>query len=535
MRKGSDLSRKKIVLMLTWAGFLVFVLIVLGLVGAEDSTRAQYDYQGYAACGGDPSCHEGIITSWLNTPHSSAWNVLDASPEKEDWCEICHTTGANDTGHNGFDPATDQPDYLMNVSCESCHGPDPMNATVRIDLSAEVCSACHQIASFGTTERKYHPYYNEWVNSSHSRSLDVANGQVVTDPNCQSCHVSQVAIVEVFESGTFTGPLDDPQPITCPTCHDPHGSSNPYQLRKPIAELCGSCHHPTDGPPGTVLEHPQSSMREGTSDIPTSEVPSSSHMQGTLCMDCHMYATAGPPRITGHEFKPKPEACAVCHDGSALPRLNVAESNSMIEYWQGNTDDYIFVATNSVTPASQLLSDAELLGFPQATIDQAQALWDDANYSLSFVEADGSQGVHNPTYAWNLLNYSNQKANEVLSLLETSIVMGKLKDDNGDPIQGAQIMRDGFTLAEKTLPNGTFIFNHAPGEFTFDVVKDKTLGQISGVKIVLGETTDVGTHNFPHASFDYTGYIILIVIIVIVMVMAISFYWFRLRGSDESE
>jgi predicted CXXCH cytochrome family protein len=532
------MTRKKIFLMLSWAGFLVFVFVILGLAGAEEGTRAQGDYQGYTTCAG-ALCHDDIITTWNATPHSNAWKNLTDSGQKEDWCEECHTTGANDLAHNGFDPLTDLPDYLKDVQCESCHGPDPMNATggasTRVDLSVEVCRQCHEtIATNGTSVKKYHPYYNEWINSSHSRSLEVAGGQVVTDPNCQRCHVSQVAIVETFEGGTFTGPLDDPQPITCPTCHDPHGSPNPYQLRKPVAELCASCHHPTNGPPGTVLEHPQSAMREGTSEVPTSDVPSSSHMQGTLCMDCHMYTEDGPPPITGHEFKPKPEACAVCHETVELPQLNVAESDSMIDYWKGNTDDYIYAAANNFTTASHLVSNAEQFGFSQAVIDRAQALCDDANYSLSFVDADGSQGVHNPTYAWALLNYSNQKSNEVLALLETGVVLGKLKDENGDPIQGAQIMRDGFALGDPTMPNGTFMFDHAPGEFTFDAVEDsETLGQISGVQVVPGETTDVGTHHFPHPSFDYTGYIILIVVIVIILLMAISFYWFRLRGSDE--
>jgi predicted CXXCH cytochrome family protein len=533
------LTRKKILLMLSWAGFLVFVFVILGLAAAEEGTRAQDDYQGVTTCAG-ASCHDDIITAWNVTPHSDAWNTLVGSGQKEDWCEDCHTTGANDSAHNGFDPITDLPDFLKNVQCESCHGPDPMNASggasTRIDHSAEVCSRCHQtIATSGTSVKKYHPYYNEWINSSHSRSLDVAGGQVATDPNCQKCHVSQVAIVETFEGGTFTGPVVDPQPITCPTCHDPHGSANPYQLRKPVAELCGSCHHPTDPPPGEVLEHPQSAMREGESEIPPSEVPVSSHMPATLCMDCHMYSTTGPPPVTGHEFKPKPEACAVCHDGGATtPQMDVAQSAALIEYWQGNTDDYIFATTNNATEASLLHAQAEKLGFSQTVRDQAQALCDNASYSLTYVEADGSQGVHNPTYAWNLLNYSNGKANEAIALLQTGTVLGKLEDDNGNPIHEAQIVRNGFALQDGTLPNGTFMFDYAPGQFTFEAVMDgQTIGSISDVEVTAGELVDVGTYNFPPLVYDYTGYIILGFIIIVVIILIAGFYWFRLRERDD--
>jgi hypothetical protein len=244
-----------------------------------------------------------------------------------------------------------------------------------------------------------------------------------------------------------------------------------------------------------------------------------------------MYATAGPPRITGHEFKPKPEACAVCHDGGAPPQLDVAQSGAMIDYWQGNTDDYIFATTNNATEASQLLAEAEKLGFTQTIRDQAQLLCDDAKYSLTYVEADGSQGVHNPTYAWNLLNYSNGKANEVISLLQTGTVKGRIEDDNGDPILGAQITRNGFELLKDgTLPNGSFSFDHAPGQFTFDVVLDgETIGTVSDVDVTAGELVDVGTHNFPPVAYDYTGYIILIIVIIIVIVLIVAFYWFRLR------
>jgi hypothetical protein len=201
----------------------------------------------------------------------------------------------------------------------------------------------------------------------------------------------------------------------------------------------------------------------------------------------------------------------------------------MIEYWQSNTHDYLFALTNSVTEASHLLAEAERRGFSQAIRDQAEALFDTANYSLTYVEADGSEGVHNPTYAWNLLNYSDGKANEVISLLETGTVIGKLKDDDGNPILGADIVRNGFVLGT-TQPNGTFSFEHSPGEFAFDAVMDsKTIGSIEGVQVSAGDTTDVGTHNFPPPSFDYTGYIILILIIVIAIILAVAFYWFRLR------
>ncbi|MFQ5883504.1 MAG: ammonia-forming cytochrome c nitrite reductase subunit c552 [Thermoplasmata archaeon] len=526
------MRKKEIAVMVSLTALVVLFLVMLHLttVEAEEGTRGGGDYKGSADCSG---CHSTLFWSWNNTSHSNAWDTLNNSSEHQDWCEVCHTTGANDTLHNGFNIITDKPEYLKNVQCEVCHGPaeehisSPTTFDLQVNLSAELCSNCHRIAEFGGTERRYHPYYDEWLNSSHSRSLQVAGGRVVTDPECRGCHVSQVAIVEVFEGGVFQGPLDDPQPITCSTCHDPHGSPNPYQLRKPIADICSSCHHPTEPHPGVILEHPQSAMRNGTSDIPPSDVPSSRRMETVLCAECHMYATAGPPRITGHEFVPKPEACAVCHDGGAPPQMNVAESATKIQEWKETTHDYLFSAATNVTIASSRLLLAEEHGFSQAVRDQALSLFETANYSLIFVEADGSEGVHNPTYAWNLLNFSNEKANEVVSLLTTGTVVGKLKDSNGNAVAGAQIRRDGYILAVTTA-NGSFSLSHAPGVFTFEVIKDgRTLEEIRIVEVVGEETTDLGTVRLPPFADNFALYVIILVSVMVLVIFALAVYRYR--------
>jgi predicted CXXCH cytochrome family protein len=516
----------------TALALLVLVVLYVATAEGDDRTRAENDYQGVNGCDG-ALCHDDVVSSWQGTPHSSAWDILNGSGEKMDWCEGCHTTGAGDELHNGFNTTTDQPDYLRDVQCESCHGPDPMNASggpaSTVDFSAELCSNCHRIAEFGGTERKYHPYYNDWINSSHSRSLNVSEGQVVTNPECRGCHVSQVAIVEVFEGGVFLGPLDDPQPITCQTCHDPHGSPNPYQLRAPIDELCASCHHPTEGLPGDGFEHPQSAMREGISDIPASDVPTSRYMESVLCADCHMYASAGPPRITGHEFKPRPEACAVCHDGGTPPQMDVAQSAAKISEWKDMAHACIFSAGTNITIASSHMSAAEQLGFSQTVRDQAQELFDLANYSISYVEADGSEGIHNPTYACDLLNYSNEKANEVISLLTPGRASGKVEDHDGNAIASANVMRDGYVLAT-TAANGSFEFDHAPGNFTFTVVKDgTTLGEIVDVEIVKEQTTDVGTIQLTRAADNFALYLLIIMTAMVLLIIVFAVYRLRSR------
>ncbi|MCJ2562681.1 MAG: ammonia-forming cytochrome c nitrite reductase subunit c552 [Candidatus Thermoplasmatota archaeon] len=252
-------------------------------------------------------------------------------------------------------------------------------------------------------------------------------------------------------------------------------------------------------------------------------------MENVLCADCHMYSAEGPPRVTGHEFKPKPEACAVCHDGGAPPQMDVAQSAAKILELKDATHDHLYSAAENVSVASSLLLLSEEHGFPQTVRDQALSLFELANYSLIFVEADGSEGVHNPTYARDLLNFSNEKANEVISLLATGSVQGKLKDGSGNAIKDARIMRDGYVLVITTA-NGSFAFGHSPGVFTFDVVKDdRTLGEISDVEVVEEETTDLGTVNLPLVADDFGLYVLIVVSTIVIVAIALVLYGIRIR------
>jgi predicted CXXCH cytochrome family protein len=237
------LTKRDLGVLVFAASLVVFFFALVSLTStdmrADDpGTRAAGDYQGPVTCQG-PGCHSAQYSSWITSPHASAWDTLNASGEKKEWCETCHTTGANDTAHNGFDPATDTPEYLKNVTCEACHGPDPMSLSDpsdAVDYGPSVCGSCHT-SEIANTTRTYHPYYDEWVNSKHSLSLTAAGGIVATDPSCQGCHVAQIAIAETIEGGTAERPVTDPQPLTCAVCHDPHGSPYQSQLRlDPAAE-----------------------------------------------------------------------------------------------------------------------------------------------------------------------------------------------------------------------------------------------------------------------------------------------------------
>ncbi len=508
--------------MLSWAGFLVFVLVVLGLAGAEEGTRAPGDYQGPVAC---QDCHSDQYSSWILSPHASAWNTLNTSGEKKEWCESCHTTGANDTAHNGFDPATDQPEYLKNVTCESCHGPDPMapDSSDAVDYGPAVCGTCHT-SEIANTTRTYHPYYDEWVNSKHAISLTAAGGIVATDPDCQGCHVAQIAITETIEGGAAERPVTDPQPITCAVCHDPHGSPYQSQLRLDPADLCATCHSGTTVP-GEEIRHPQSSMREGTSGIKPTDVPKKDFMADVICADCHLYSSGPPQNITGHSFSFKPEACADCHtDNPRTFDLSIDQAQTAVNAYQSSTSTLRDQVAFDLAIAHSMIENATRYGFDLATIDLAMDNYEDANYSYGFVTADKSLGAHNPQYAMALMNFASDRIDMIKDALQPGGVIGVVKDSDGDTVSGVIVRRGGKDLAISDAV-GTYSFEYASGTYNFDLVKDgEHVGTVSGVAIVGGSITNAGESVISFTEpFDWTlpllAVIILLVILLVVLFM----------------
>lgn len=110
--------------------------------------KMQATYVGSQACA---SCHEGDYTIWKNTGHSHAWSTLeqveaDADPK----CITCHSVGFGET--SGYRREFKH-EKLVNVGCESCHGPASTHVTER-EAGGEIsfhfrplaeadCRTCH--------------------------------------------------------------------------------------------------------------------------------------------------------------------------------------------------------------------------------------------------------------------------------------------------------------------------------------------------------------------------------------------------------
>jgi len=101
--------------------------------------------------------------------------------------------------------------------------------------------------------------------------------------------------------------------VTCFSCHDPHGSENDSILRKPVNEVCASCHGPNS----------QSGPRAASIEAHTHHKADST---GSQCVACHMpriEQTIANVNVSSHSFhfvtpaqtdaQKIPNACNVCH------------------------------------------------------------------------------------------------------------------------------------------------------------------------------------------------------------------------------
>jgi predicted CXXCH cytochrome family protein len=526
----------RLVLLVALAAAGALAVILAATTMASDDGGPETQDASYLTATSCASCHPASYDGWNETGHARAWIDLEGNPNHTSpSCggELCHTTGFGEPG--GFVDNATTPD-LVNVQCEECHGPgsdhvaappSEKRATIARNLTAELCGTCHQ--------GEHHPFYNEWSLSGHSQSLISLRGALNANDSCLECHSADYILAP---DPSLRPNIDTAtEGITCAVCHDPHGSQHGRELRMPREDLCASCHNPGTSLPGEPIFHPQSSMRAGFSGV---DVDTDQFMPTVDCEDCHMYAYpynpgSIPPQVTGHSFRPKPEACASCHDGTTSFLLSVEESASLIEKWQDQTIELLYEAEYNIALAQVALERAPDYGFGNATIATAQEIFDEANYSKNFVAADGSSGAHNPDYTRNLLLFTKQKAQDVVSRLTPGTVVGRVVDSTGAGVGGIDIRSNGQVWTT-TDSNGWFSFRFAQGTHSFGLFRgDEQVGSVGGVVVVANEEADVGTVTAHFAEETPVLYYVLILIVVIAAFIALYLLMKRRSSGGREE
>jgi DmsE family decaheme c-type cytochrome len=236
------------------------------------------------------TCHDQA-RQFVNNPHSRGSGKKGEIPN--DACTPCHgdgaehiagggdktkitvprgLAGANDTCMLCHDMTTDRVSRkggmhansatVNCLTCHSIHSPDPRSKLVaRPQLL--LCGTCH--AQAATIRNK--PYAHKLdrggmaCSSCHEphgrpskseRSLAMAGhlrSSSAGEAPCLTCHAEK--------RGPWVFPHGGLEVAECVTCHDPHGSSNPMQLRRAnVYQVCIECHSPIGT--GTLGSQPPS-------------------------------------------------------------------------------------------------------------------------------------------------------------------------------------------------------------------------------------------------------------------------------------
>lgn len=230
------------------------------------SIFAPGEYQGNNLCG---ACHLTEHASWRLTHHAVAWRTLEVRGKTTDpKCVGCHVTGAGRPGGWGPDAPTD----LVDVGCESCHGPGGPHDGATDDARAS-CAGCHDAEhSIDFTVEKGLPLIDHYVAAHRTDAEREARLRALWDgdaprdllafregPNvgsaaCRECHP---AAYDHWAQGPHAAGMASLQPegsdrADCVRCHATGKAATPTPSAR-VADYdtlggvgCESCHGPGD-------------------------------------------------------------------------------------------------------------------------------------------------------------------------------------------------------------------------------------------------------------------------------------------------
>ena len=352
---------------------------------------------------------------------------------------------------------------LEGVQCENCHG--TMGPDFNLH-QPNVSYASHDDAlgnSLSMCKRCHDSQLTEWKTSGHANAaggdIDAFNAEYFANSgSCQPCHTSEGFI---WDNDARYADQDFPDEVSfvgCVTCHDPHvgdaGGGNVAQLRQlgdveipyhpgldpgdpgvptmsgyGTGQICAQCHHSrrgstTGGDTSTGAVENQiangydhfgphhSAQMDMFMGIGSYEIPGfdysgdRAHTHNTsaslsnACADCHMrLSTGGGGQHTIHDFHPSiADNCVPCHAGA--PDFNINSFQTLLEAEMDNVAAAMQLGYTTWDEMHTAWDAAD----PHGSSSIATAVWQrEAAYALYFVYDDGSMGVHNPNYSWELV------------------------------------------------------------------------------------------------------------------------------------
>ncbi len=135
---------------------------------------------------------------------------------KEEKCKPCHNMTSNvPTDGNAFEDVTQ-------ITCYGCHKNKLNKKNTHAPAANWLCLECHngKVGEYNIDDKGKARY-------------------IVRDPVAKTCEGCHDTIQGWFMNKYTHGPVNDGR---CIRCHNPHGSNNEFFLRKPVWDLCTTCH-----------------------------------------------------------------------------------------------------------------------------------------------------------------------------------------------------------------------------------------------------------------------------------------------------
>ncbi len=303
------------------------------------------------------NCH-AIGVDYITTTKNDGWDDLAAAADStyKKWFPNLRPNGPGT-----FDSLVVNNPKLMaraGIQCENCHGAAGEHiktgdkSKLDVTLSSNVCQPCHY-----SSDR--HGIGYQWEASAHAKSQAEGASQVVymSRFTCARCHTSQGYINEIIGGkpqpvAPITSGLvyENPMPVGCTTCHDPHTNNSSVkdpvtgaytypQLRaKKIEEVCIGCHSTRVSSRGLHSAH-QGSMILGTGAVKFTLEKAEAYRTASTIMENNV-GTWGGWELPGYTYEngahsEAPELCVTCHMAKspsyiAMEKANFAIADSLM-------------------------------------------------------------------------------------------------------------------------------------------------------------------------------------------------------------
>jgi predicted CXXCH cytochrome family protein len=228
-----------------------------------------------------------------------------------------------------------------NVGCERCHGPgsdhvaDRNRATIlnpaRMDYvhANDTCIQCHSQGQ--PLKNPIAGKYYDWPVGYHV-GLNLADFWKLEDHKLGEQSFTHFANGTAhknrMQGNDYVQSLMYTRGVTCFSCHDPHGSENEAILRKPIKEVCLSCHgsNSQNGPHVTNIEqHTHHKIGSTGSDCVACHMPKIEQTIADVNVRSHTFHFVTPGQTDALKI---PNACTVCHT-----EKNTAWATAALKTW----------------------------------------------------------------------------------------------------------------------------------------------------------------------------------------------------------